>query len=116
MAYRRQTRELGTSEARQHLPALVRQAVSHRRAANDPRANAVEIRPRGETRSASLVPTADLEATERRIEQLEEELENAGIALFLQERLAGGEGKRLSAEEFLREIEMDEFVEQLPGR
>jgi hypothetical protein len=45
----------------------------------------------------------------------EEELENAGLALFLQERLATSEGKRLSAGDFLTEIGMGEFVEQLPG-
>jgi hypothetical protein len=46
---------------------------------------------------------------------LEEELENAGLALFLQERLAKSEGKRLSAGDFLAEIGMGEFVERLPG-
>jgi hypothetical protein len=35
----------------------------------------------------SLVPTVDLVAAKERIEQLEEDLENAGLALFLQERL-----------------------------
>jgi len=46
---------------------------------------------------------------------LEEELENAGLALFLQERLEKSESKRLSAGDFLTEIGMGEFVEQLPG-
>ena len=62
-----------------------------------------------------MVPTIDLIAAKDRIEELEEELENAGLALFLQERLAHGEGKRLSAGDFLQEIGMREFVEQLPG-
>lgn len=61
-----------------------------------------------------MVPTVDLVAAKERIEQLEEDLENAGLALFLQERLANSEGKRLSAGEFLTEIGMGEFVEQLP--
>lgn len=61
-----------------------------------------------------MVPTVDLVAAKERIEELEEELENAGLALFLQERLAGSEGKRLSAGDFLTEIGMGEFVEQLP--
>lgn len=108
--------EMGTSEARENLPHLVKEAVSHRRPASSPKAHAVEIKPRGERRSASLVPTIDLDAAERRIEELEEELENAGIALFLQDRLSKTSGKRLSAEEFLRGIGMDEFVEQLPRR
>jgi len=62
-----------------------------------------------------LVPTVDLVAAKERIEELEEDLENAGLALFLQERLASGEGKRLSAGDFLTEIGMGEFVERLPG-
>ncbi len=75
----------------------------------------VRIATRGQEGSASLVPTVDLVAAKERIEQLEEDLENAGLALFLQERLAMSEGKRLSAGDFLTEIGMGEFVEQLPG-
>jgi len=37
------------------------------------------------------------------------------LALFLQERLAGSVGTRLTAGDFLTEIGMGEFVEQLPG-
>lgn len=62
-----------------------------------------------------MIPTVDLIAAKDRIEELEEELENAGLALFLQERLAQSEGERLSAGDFLTEIGMGEFVEQLPG-
>jgi predicted DNA-binding protein len=61
------------------------------------------------------VPTVDLLAAKERIEELEEELENAGLALFLQDRLQRGDGQRLSAREFLTEIGMSEFVDQLPG-
>jgi hypothetical protein len=57
----------------------------------------------------------DLVAAKDRIEGLEEELENAGLALFLQERLAKNDGERLSAGDFLKEIGMREFVGQLPG-
>ena len=46
---------------------------------------------------------------------MEEELENAGLALFLQERLGKSDGERLSAGDFLTEIGMGEFVERLPG-
>lgn len=70
---------------------------------------------RGQEGSWSLVPTADLVATKDRIEELEEGLENADLALFLQERLVKNDGKRLSAGEFLTEIGMGEFVGQLPG-
>ncbi len=61
------------------------------------------------------MPTVDLIAAKERIEELEEELENAGLALFLQDRLQKVDEKRLSAGDFLAEIGMSEFVEQLPG-
>lgn len=107
---------LGTSEARRTLPELVKKASSKRKPAADPERNAVRIKTRGSSGSASLVPTVDLLAAKHRIEELEEELENAGLALFLQERLAAAEGSRIGAGEFLREIGMGEFVEQLPRR
>jgi hypothetical protein len=105
---------LGTSEARRSLPQLVRKASSRRKPSSDLERNVVRIITRGQEGSASLLPTVDLVAAKERIEELEEELENAGLALFLQERLAGSEGKRLSAGDFLTEIGMGEFVEQLP--
>lgn len=105
---------LGTSEARRNLPQLVRKASSRRKPSPDLENNVVRIITRGQEGSASLVPTIDLVAAKNRIEELEEELENAGLALFLQERLANSEGARLSAGDFLTEIGMGEFVEQLP--
>lgn len=107
---------LGTAEARKSLPDLVREAVSRKKPASSPKRHAVTIQPRGEERSASLVPTIDLDAAVKRIDELEEELENAGIALFLHERLSTTRGERLSAAEFLEGIGMDEFVQELPGR
>lgn len=106
---------LGTSEARRSLPQLVKKASSRRKPSPDPESNAIRITTRGQEGSASLVPTVDLLAAKDRIEELEEELENAGLALFLQERLEKSDGERLSAGDFLREIGMGEFVGQLPG-
>lgn len=106
---------LGTSEARRNLPHLVKKASSRRKPSSDLESNAIRITTRGQEGSASLVPTVDLLAAKDRIEGLEEELENAGLALFLQERLAKSEGKRLSAGDFLMEVGMGEFIEQLPG-
>jgi hypothetical protein len=106
---------LGTSEARRSLPLLVKKASLRRKPSLDPESNAIRIATRGQEGSASLVPTVDLVAAKDRIEELEEELENAGLALFLQERLAKSDGKRLSASDFLAEIGMGEFVGQLPG-
>ncbi|HET9592145.1 MAG TPA: hypothetical protein VFP17_04445 [Solirubrobacterales bacterium] len=107
---------LGTSEARRNLPRLVKKASSRRTPSPDLESNVVRIITRGQEGSASLIPTVDLVAAKERIEELEEELENAGLALFLQERLAGSEGSRLSAGDFLTEIGMGEFVDQLPRR
>jgi hypothetical protein len=106
---------LGTSEARRSLPQLVKKASSRRKPSSDIESNAIRIMTRGQEGSASLVPTVDLVAAKDRIEELEEELENAGLALFLQERLGKSAGKRLSAGDFLTEIGMGEFVGQLPG-
>jgi hypothetical protein len=113
---------LGTSEARKALPELVREAASRPRAAKSPKDNAVEIRTRGQEGSASLVPTVDLDAAEARIAELERErqaleddLEDAGIALLLQERLANASGERLSAAAFLDGIGMGEFRAGLPS-
>lgn len=106
---------LGTSEARRNLPRLVKKASSRRKPSHDPESNAIRIKVRGQEGSASLVPTVDLIAAKDRIDELEEDLENAGLALFLQERLGKSDGERLSAENFLQGIGMGEFVEQLPG-
>jgi len=106
---------LGTSAARRSLPQLVKKASSRRKPSSDPESNVVRITTRGQEGSASLIPTVDWIAAKDRIEELEEELENAGLALFLQERLAKSQGERLSAGDFLTEIGMGEFVEQLPG-
>jgi len=97
------------------LPRLVKKAASRRKPSSDLESNVVRITTRGQEGSASLVPTVDLVAAKERIEELEEELENAGLALFLQERLAKSDGERLGAGDFLTEIGMGEFVERLPG-
>ena len=105
---------LGTSEARRSLPELVKRASARRKPSLDPESHSIRITTRGLDGSASLVPTVDLIAAKERIEELEEELENAGLALFLQDRLQRSAGKRLSAGDFLAEIGMSEFVEQIP--
>jgi len=66
------------------------------------------------------VPSVDLDAAEARLAELErerealvEDLEDAGIALLLQERLATTSGERVSAVEFLDGIGMGEFGARL---
>jgi len=114
---------LGTSEARRALPTLVKEASSRQHPSRSLTDNAIEIRPRGQEGSASLVPTIDIEAAEERIAalerergELEEDLEDAGIALLIHERLQSTSGKRLTATEFLNIIGMEEFVAELPQR
>lgn len=107
---------IGTAEARKRLPELVRKASRPEAAAAAPSSRAVEIQTRGEARSASLVPTIDIDAADRKIDELEDQLENAGIALFLQERLAGTSGETISTRTFLGSIGMDEFIDELPRR
>lgn len=52
-------------------------------------------------------------AARKMIEELEEEFENTGLALFLRERIVTSEGERLSVGDFLTEIGMEEFMAQL---
>lgn len=105
---------IGTAEARKQLPDLVRSAARPATAADLPSNRAVEIQTRGEARSASLVPTIDIDAADHRIDELEDQLENAGIALFLHERLEATAGDLISAQTFLESIGMDEFLDELP--
>jgi hypothetical protein len=112
---------LGTSEARTQLPNLIKQVSRKGKRSRSLTDGAIEIRTRGEKGSAMLVATADVHAAQARIAELEhelqrrdEELEDAGIALLLTERLAATSGARLSAAEFLTGIGMGEFVDQLP--
>jgi len=114
---------LGTSEARRALPSLVKDASSRLHPSVSLTDNAIEIKPRGQEGSASLVPTVDIEAAEERIaalerehDELEEDLEDAGIALLIHERLQSTSGKRLTAAELLNGIGMEEFVAELPRR
>jgi hypothetical protein len=72
---------------------------------------------------AVLLPGVDLVAIaaevvelRARVEQLEADLEDAGMALFLQERLATTPGRRLTTEQFLTGIGMESHVEQLRER
>lgn len=116
MGRRSNSSVLGTSEARRSLPELIGKAVSVKTPSPSLRKRAVEIRPRGQDRSASLVPTIDLEAAEEEIARLREELENAGIALFLLDRMNKTNGERLSETQFMEEIGMADYAQGLSDR
>jgi hypothetical protein len=116
------TRSLATTEARKALPQLVNKMSAKHKASADLMEDAIDIGPHRKG-GAVLLPSVDLaaHATEvadlrARVEQLEEDLEDAGMALFLQERLATTSGQRLTTEQFLAGIGMEGHIEQLRGR
>jgi hypothetical protein len=114
------TRSLATTEARKALPQLVNTMSAKDKASADLLEDAVEIGPHRKG-GAVLVPGVDLAAhaadvlgLRARVEQLEEDLEDAGLALLLQERLATTPGPRLTIEQFLTGIGTERHVEQIP--
>lgn len=117
-----QTKEsLPTAEARRRLPSLVKDMAAKQNPSESLLADAVDIGPH-RTGGAVLIPEVDVAAHEResaalrrRVEELEDELEDLGLMLFTQQRLTETSGQRLSAPEFLRGIGMEEFVAKLPG-
>jgi hypothetical protein len=117
---RPKTKSMATTEARRQLPQLVRTMGAKRKPSADLMHDAVDIGPH-RTGGALLLPEVDVAAhvaematLRARVEQLEDDLEDAGMALFLQERLATTSGGRLTAEQFLAGIGMEDHVERLP--
>ena len=117
-----EARSLATTEARKVLPQLVNAMSAKGKASADVMEDAVVIG-RHRTGGAVLLPgvdlaaiAADVVALRARVEQLEADLEDAGMALFLQERLATIPGRRLTTEQFLTGIGMESHVEQLRER
>lgn len=77
-------------QARRELYALIDEFRKLTQPSGSLLDRAVEIGPRRQG-GAWLVPEADARAALDRIEELEEELEDIGIGLLLQERLARGD-------------------------
>jgi len=109
---------MATTEARKALPRLVKEMGAKREPSSDLLQDAIDIGPhrRG---GAVLLPEVDVTAhaeevarLRERVEELEEDLEDAGMALFVQERLATTSGERLTAEQFLTNIGMADHVER----
>ena len=115
-------RTLATVEARRELPKLVKQMAAKEKPSDDFLEDAVGIGAHRKT-GAVLIPEVDATAQaaavaelEARVEELEDDLEDVGMALLLRDRLAGTSGERLSTEEFLRGIGMEGHIDLLPGR
>jgi hypothetical protein len=110
---------LATSEARRDLPRLVKGMGAKRKPSASLLDDAVSIGPHRKG-GAFLVPEVDALAHAGRIDELEAELEartddleDLGLALFVQDRLETTSGKRLSLEEFARGIGMEGFLDEL---
>jgi len=99
---------LTTSEARRSLPALARDAARRDRPSAGLLDHAVEIQPRGEDRSAFLVPAVDVEAAQRRIASLEEELEDIALMRMLEQRATADRGRLTHIDDVIRELGVDE--------
>jgi hypothetical protein len=115
-------KSMATTEARRALPQLVKRMAAKRKPSADLRQDAIDIGPHRKG-GAVLLPevdvaahAAEIAALRARVEELEEDLEDAGMVLFLQERLASASGERLTAEQFLTGIGMDVHVERLRER
>lgn len=113
---RQPRRRLATAEARTQLPSLVRELARHERPARSLAERAVEIGPR-RAGGAWLVPEVDAHAAiereqelARRIEDLEDQLEDFAIAILLEERLARTSGERVSLDELAAGLGLGDFL------
>lgn len=102
-------RNLPTSTAREMLPTLVNEMVAITEPGESLTECAVEIGPRNKG-GAMLLPTVAVRDAERRIEELEDEIEDMAIAMMLQSRLATSSGKTISADDFLRDLGFDDLL------
>ncbi len=115
-------RRLATAEARTQLPSLVRELAQLERPAHSLAERAVEIGPR-RAGGAWLVPEVDAQAAmererslARRVEDLEDQLEDFAIGVLLEERLARTSGERVSLDELAAELGLADFLAQERAR
>ncbi len=107
---RETTTKLTTSEARRSLPALARDAARRDRPSERLLDHAVQIQPRGEDRSAYLVPEVDIEAAQRRIDSLEEELEDIALVRMLEQRAAADTGNLTYVDDVIRDLGLGKLL------
>lgn len=103
---------LTTSEARRVLPKLARAAAKRDKPSENLLDNAVQIQPRGEERSVYLVPEVDLEDAERRIEELEEELEDIALMRLLEQRALSDSGGLTPVDDVIREFGFHDLLDE----
>jgi hypothetical protein len=103
---------LTTSAARKALPKLARAAAKRAKPSKSPRDHAVRIQPRGEARCAYLVPEVDLEDAERRIGELEEELEDVALMRLLEQRALDDDGKLTPVDDVIAELGFHDLLDE----
>jgi hypothetical protein len=97
-------------QARRELYALIGEFRSVSEPSESLLDRAIEIGPRRQG-GAWLVPEADAQAALARIEELEDELEQIGIGLLAQERLARGNlDEDVSLEELARRFDLEHLL------
>lgn len=113
---------MATTEARKALPQLVRTMGAKVVPSANLMDDAVDIGPHRKG-GAMLLPEVDVTAhaaevvrLQARVDELERNLEDVGMVLFLQDRLAATSGERLTTDEFLAAIGMEGHSGRLPGR
>lgn len=113
---------MSSSDAREKLPTLVREACSIRKPAKNLAAHAVEIGPYNKG-GAWLIPAADAEAAIERedalraqVERLEDQLENLAIAEFVRERISTASGRKMSGIDFARSLGFDDIADEIEAR
>jgi hypothetical protein len=106
---------LTTSEARSSLPALARAAARRAKPSKSLLDNAVEIQSRGEQRSAYLVPQVDVEDATRRIEKLEDELEDIALVRLLEQRVLADSGRLTPVDDVMREFGFHDLLSEAVG-
>lgn len=111
---------MATTEARRALPTLVNEMAAKTKPSNTLLDDAVQIG-RHRKRGAVLLPEIDAEAhaeevarLRMQVVELEDELEDASLALYVQQRLTTTSGGRLTAAEFLADIGFEDQVGKLP--
>lgn len=113
---------MSSSDAREKLPTLVKEACSVKKPAKSLAAHAVEIGPYNKG-GAWLIPAADAEAAIEReeelrsqVERLEDQLENLAIAEFVRDRVATASGRKMSGIDFARSLGFDDIADEIEAR